>query len=91
MTGKIKSIAAQYAMITLACALYAVGFNWCFDPNPVSYTHLSMERLVTIRPWWKARAQQLQPPKQPRLWVIEKRTSSMAGMPSVYMGWTSRV
>ena len=28
MTGKIKSIAAQYAMITLACALYAVGFNW---------------------------------------------------------------
>ena len=36
MTGKIKSIAAQYAMITLACALYAVGFNWCFDPNHLS-------------------------------------------------------
>ena len=23
-------------MITLSCALYAVGFNWCFDPNHLS-------------------------------------------------------
>ena len=39
------------------------------------------ERLVTIRPWWKARAQKAQAPKQPRLWMTEKRTSSMAGTP----------
>ncbi len=36
MDHKIKAIAGQYAMITLSCALYAVGFNWCFDPNHLS-------------------------------------------------------
>lgn len=36
MEHKIKAIAGQYAMITLSCALYAVGFNWCFDPNHLS-------------------------------------------------------
>ena len=36
---------------------------------------LSWLREVTVRPWWKAREQKLQAPKQPRLWVMEKRTS----------------
>ena len=27
---------AQYGMITLACAFYALGFNWCIDPNHLS-------------------------------------------------------
>jgi len=26
----------SYLIITLACAIYAVGFNWCFDPNHLS-------------------------------------------------------
>lgn len=26
----------QYSVITLACTFYAVGFNWCFDPNHLS-------------------------------------------------------
>ena len=53
---------------------------------------LSWLREVTVRPWWKAREQKLQAPKQPRLWVMEKRTYSMAGTPpmSSYMGWGSR-
>ena len=46
-----------------------------------------------MRPWWKASAQKLQPPKQPRLCMTEKRTSSMAGTPPMasYIGCTSRV
>ena len=36
MEQKLKGIVGQYAMITLSCALYAVGFNWCFDPNHLS-------------------------------------------------------
>ena len=45
-----------------------------------------------VRPWWKAREQKLHAPKHPRLWVTEKRTSSMAGTPPIssYMGWGSR-
>ena len=36
MEQKLKGIVGQYAMITLSCALYAVVFNWCFDPNHLS-------------------------------------------------------
>lgn len=36
MEQKLKGIVGQYSMITLSCALYAVGFNWCFDPNHLS-------------------------------------------------------
>lgn len=36
MKRALKSIILQYGMITLSCALYAVGFNWCFDPNHLS-------------------------------------------------------
>ena len=32
----MRKIFAQYAVITLACAVYALGFNWCFDPNHLS-------------------------------------------------------
>ena len=42
---------------------------------------LSWLREVTIRPWWNAREQNRHAPKQPRLWMTEKRTSSMAGTP----------
>ena len=45
MDHKIKAIAGQYAMITLSCALYAVGFNWCFDPN-----HLSVGGFTGVAP-----------------------------------------
>ncbi len=31
-----RKIVLQYLIITLACAVYAVGFNWCFDPNHLS-------------------------------------------------------
>ena len=36
MDQKIKGIVVQYIMITLSCALYAVAFNWFFDPNHLS-------------------------------------------------------
>ena len=43
--------------------------------------------------WWGAGAEAEQPPKQPRLCMTEKRTSSMAGTPPIasYIGCTSRV
>lgn len=31
-----KQLVIQYGIITLACAFYAVGFNWCFEPNHLS-------------------------------------------------------
>ena len=50
-------------------------------------------REVTMRPWWNASEQKLHPPKQPRLWMTLKRTSSIAGTPpsGSYIGCTSRV
>ena len=33
---KLSEVLTRYGIITAACALYAVGFNWCFDPNPIS-------------------------------------------------------
>ena len=72
--------------------------SWMYPLNPGSWVSSSassstdsMDRLVTIRPWWKASAQKLHPPKHPRLWVMENCTSSMAGMPFLYMGCTCRV
>ncbi len=35
-TGKLRALLTQYALTTLGCALYAVGFNWCFEPNHLS-------------------------------------------------------
>ena len=26
----------QYAMITVSCAVYAFGFDWCYDANHIS-------------------------------------------------------
>ncbi len=31
-----RKILTQYAMITVACAVYALGFDWCFDANHIS-------------------------------------------------------
>lgn len=31
-----RKLVTQYAIITAACAVYAVGFNWCFAPNHLS-------------------------------------------------------
>ena len=28
---KLSEVLTRYGIITAACALYAVGFNWCFD------------------------------------------------------------
>lgn len=33
---KLSEVLTRYGIITAACALYAVGFNWCFDPNHIS-------------------------------------------------------
>lgn len=33
---RLKKILIRYGVITVACAVYAVGFNWCFDPNHLS-------------------------------------------------------
>lgn len=33
---KLSEVLTRYGIITAACALYAVGFNWCFDPNRIS-------------------------------------------------------
>lgn len=35
-TGQTKKLLLQYSVITLGCALYALGFNWCFEPNHLS-------------------------------------------------------
>ena len=31
-----RNVLTQYLIITASCALYAVGFNWMFDPNHIS-------------------------------------------------------
>lgn len=31
-----RKIFIQYGIITLGCAVFALGFNWCFDPNHIS-------------------------------------------------------
>lgn len=36
MKRTAKAIIVQYVIITLSCALYAVGFNWCFAPSHLS-------------------------------------------------------
>ena len=33
---KLSEVLTRYGIITAACALYAVGFTWCFDPNHIS-------------------------------------------------------
>ena len=33
----ILSQVYTYGLITLGCALYAVGFNWCFQPNGLAF------------------------------------------------------
>ena len=33
---KLSEVLTRYGIITAACALYAGGFNWCFDPNHLS-------------------------------------------------------
>ena len=32
----VRKILIQYAVITIGCAVYAFGFNWCFAPNHIS-------------------------------------------------------
>lgn len=36
MKKTAKELAVQFIIITLSCALYALGFNWCFSPNHLS-------------------------------------------------------
>ncbi len=48
-----RSILVQYGLITLACAVYAVAFQWCFDANHVSvggFTGLA-QILHVFLPW----------------------------------------
>ena len=36
MKHKIRETVVRYVIITVACAVYALGFAWCFDPNHIS-------------------------------------------------------
>ena len=71
---------------------YPFQSGWCVMASTSRMT-LAWLRLVIMRPWWNASAQKLHPPKQPRLWITLKRTSSIAGTPpsGSYMGCHSRV
>ena len=35
--GAVKKNVIAYLWITLASAIYAVGFNWCYEPNQISF------------------------------------------------------
>ena len=48
-------IVRDYGMIVLGCALYALSFNWCFQPNHLAFGGLTgiaqiMNRLLPILP-----------------------------------------
>src|SRR5438132_9506293 len=51
----------------------------------------SCERDCMIRPWWAVIEQNVQPPKQPRMIVIESLIISYAGTGSRYEGCGRRV
>lgn len=36
MKRTAKDVTLQFIIITLSCAVYALGFNWCFAPNHLS-------------------------------------------------------
>ena len=55
-----------------------------------SRTMDSILRLWMIRPWWWVRAQNEQPPKQPRWLTTENCTGSSAGTGFWYDGWALR-
>ncbi len=31
----------SYAVITVACVIYALGFNWCYAPNSIAFGGLT--------------------------------------------------
>ena len=35
--GAVKKNVVAYLWITLASAIYAVGFNWCYEPNQIGF------------------------------------------------------
>ena len=35
--GAVKKNVIAYLWITLASAIYAVGFNWCYEPNQIGF------------------------------------------------------
>ncbi len=37
MRAKAKQLLLSYVMITLASALYALGFDWCYAPNQIGF------------------------------------------------------
>ena len=37
MKSKAKQITLSYLMITLASAIYALGFDWCYAPNQIGF------------------------------------------------------
>ena len=37
MRAKAKQLLLSYVMITLASALYALGFDWCYAPNEIGF------------------------------------------------------
>ena len=49
----IKRYALPYLWITIASALYAVGFNWCFEPNQIGFGGITgVGQIINhILPW----------------------------------------
>ena len=37
MNRVAKQYVLPYLWITLASAVYAVGFNWCYEPNQIGF------------------------------------------------------
>ncbi|MCD8004434.1 MAG: YitT family protein, partial [Oscillospiraceae bacterium] len=50
---KWRAEARSYAWITLACAVYALGFDWCYAPNEMAFGGLTglAQVLHELLPW----------------------------------------
>ena len=49
-----KQYLAPYGLITLGCAIYAVGFNWCYVPNQIGFGGMTgIAQIINyILPWF---------------------------------------
>ena len=51
--GAVKKNVVAYLWITLASAIYAVGFNWCYEPNQIGFGGITgVGQIINhILPW----------------------------------------
>ena len=67
-----KKYLKNYAMIFLGCALYALAFDWCFEPNAIGFGGITGLAQIAIHCF---------PQVNIGLWVI------LFNLPIFLVGW----